>query len=174
MLPTRRAIRRIRFWALSVVFASLFLCLGSLAALGHAVFYAFPYYPLETYMGQSTHFHKHWANPGLPEDYYAVYDSLVRQTTAGSFDWISLRAAGGGHMNDTGWNGWAFLVGPAGEIYSSNAFLCRQVTVTMELFPNPFVWNPGYQGYWRQENGAGGTCMHAYLTYDNLAVEAIR
>lgn len=165
---------RLRTPIIGLLFASLFLSLGSAAALAHSYFYSFPYYPLDTYVGDSDHYHKHWANPAGPDDYYARYNSEVRQTTVGSFDWLSFKTGPGAHLNGKGWNGWSTVVGPVGEIFRFGNFNCDEVIFSVEMWPTPFVWNPRDQGYWRQENGGGGSCMSAYLTYDNIAVTSIR
>ncbi len=129
---------------------------GSGAALAHSVFYSFPYYPYEFWTGPDDHYHKHWANPGLPDDYMARFSVDVRQTTAGSFDWLNFQSGYGADLNSRGWLGMLYLTGPNGEIFRSDTFYCTPVTSYAVYGPWPFPWNPGTQGYWRQDNGGGG------------------
>lgn len=171
-MPERRYSPRAILRGLAI--ALFLLVLGSSTALAHAYFYTFPYYPLDTYIGVSDHYHRHWANPGAPYDYFARFDSRVRQTTLGSFDWLSVYTGYGADLDSRGWIGTGYLNGPSGELWRFNSFYCYSVTTYSVLYPDPFIWNPGHEGYWRQENGGGGQCMSAYLTYDNMAVTAVR
>lgn len=155
---------------------TLVVLASATAGLAHSVFYYFPFYPLQTwtYFSDADHYHRHWANPGAPYDYYARYAANVRQTTAGSFDWIALQSGFGQDLAGVGWLGRTFIFGPNGEIYRTSAWYCLRTNIQVALWPDPFVWNPGYQGYWQQESGGGASCFASYATYDNMAAEAVR
>lgn len=171
-MSTRKEWPRRAFHVLAT--AVLLVGVGSTVALAHATFYTFPYYPLDTYTGTNDHYHRQWANPSSPWDYFARFDSRVRQTTLGSFDWLAFYTGHGRNLASNGWLGTLEVYGPSGQIWEYGGWWCLSVTAYSVVFPEPFVWNPGHQGYWYQQNGAGGQCFSAYITSDKMAVTAVR